>query len=97
MFKVNGTATIATVTDLRRSANFLLERAESGESVVVQRNAEAVGVLLGYDAYQNLLERVENLELLMLALDRERRIESGEDALVPLADLMKEFGVAPAK
>ena len=96
MFSVKGDATIATVTDLRRSATQLLERAEAGESVVLQRNAEAVGVLIDYGRYQRLIEaeeRLENLELFLLARQREGAIVRGEDELVPLSELMKEFGV----
>lgn len=98
MFRVKGPTTIATVTDLRRSANELLQRAEAGESVVVQRNAEAVGVLVGYETFQklqDLAERLEDLELLLLARQRERAILRGEDRLIPLEDVMREFGVKP--
>lgn len=98
MFRVKGATTIATVTDLRRSANELLQRAEAGESVIVQRNAEAAGVLIGYDAFQKLMdlaERVEDLELLLLARRRERAIRRGEDRLVPLEEVMREFGMEP--
>ena len=96
MFSVRGDATIATVTDLRRSATELLERVEAGESIVVQRNAEAVGVLLDYKRYQQMVEteeKLENLELLLLALKREAAILSGKDRLIPLEEVMAEFGV----
>lgn len=96
MFSVRGDATIATVTDLRRSATELLERAEAGESIVVQRNARAVGVLLDYKRYQRMVEieeKLENLELLLLALKREAALVRGEDELVSLEDMMAEFGV----
>jgi prevent-host-death family protein len=98
MFRVKGATTIATVTDLRRSANELLQRAEAGESVVVQRNAEAVGVLVGYEAFQKLqalAERLEDLELLLLARRRERAIERGEDRLIPLEEVMRDLGIEP--
>jgi prevent-host-death family protein len=98
MFRVNGATTVATVTDLRRSANELLQRAEAGESVVVQRNAEAVGVLVGYETFQKLMdlaERVDDLELLLLARKRERAIRRGEDKLIPLEEVMREFGMEP--
>jgi prevent-host-death family protein len=98
MFRVKGATTIATVTDLRRSANELLQRAEAGESVVVQRNAEAVGVLVGYDAFQKmqaLAERLEDLELLLLARQRERAILRGEDRLIPLEEVMRDLGMEP--
>lgn len=98
MFSVKGNATIATVTDLRRSANQLLGRVEAGESVVLQRNAEAVGVLIGYETYQRLVqleERLEDLELLLLARKREAAIARGEDELVPLDEAMRELGIDP--
>jgi prevent-host-death family protein len=98
MFRVKGATTIATVTDLRRSANELLQRAEAGESVVVQRNAEAVGVLVGYDTFQKmqaLAERLEDLELLLLARQRERAILGGEDRLIPLEEVMRDLGMEP--
>ena len=97
MFSVRGDATIATVTDLRRSATELLGRVEAGESIVVQRNAEAVGVLLDYKRYQQMVEteeKLENLELLLLALKREAAILSGKDRLIPLEEVMAEFGVS---
>jgi prevent-host-death family protein len=98
MFSIKGDATIATVTDLRRSANELLERAEAGESIVVQRNAQAVGVLLDHGRYRRMLdaeERLENMELLLLALKREADIVAGRDELIPLAEVMAGFGIAP--
>lgn len=98
MFRVKGATTIATVTDLRRSANELLQRAEAGESVVVQRNAEAVGVLVGYETFQKLLdlaERLDDLELLLLARQRERAIRRGDDRLIPLEDVMRDLGIEP--
>lgn len=98
MFSVKGDATIATVTDLRRSANELLERAEAGESIVVQRNAQAVGVLLDYGRYQQMVaaeERLENLELLLLALKREADIAAGRDEFIRLSEVMAEFGLTP--
>ncbi len=95
MFSIKGDATVATVTDMRRSASQLLARIEAGESVVVQRNAEAVGVLLSYRTYQQLLEtveRLEDLELLVLARRRERAVLEGEDELIELGELLREFG-----
>ncbi len=97
MFSVKGDATIATVTDLRRSATDLLERALAGESVVLQRNAEPVGVLLDFGRYQRMVEaeeKLENLELLLLALKREADVASGREALIPLDEVMAEFGMS---
>jgi prevent-host-death family protein len=98
MYRVHGESTIATVTDLHHSAGDLLDRVQEGESVVVQRDEEPVGVLVGYDAYQKLLavaEKIEDLELLVLARERERAIINGEDRLVSLEEVMREYGLAP--
>lgn len=99
MYRVHGDSTIATITDLRRSARDLLDRVQGGESVVVQRNAEPVGVLVGYDAYQRFLavvEKLEDLELLVLARERERAVINGDDRLIPLEEVMREYGLSPA-
>lgn len=98
MFRVNAESTVATVTDLHRSAGDLLDRVQEGESVVVQRDEEPVGVLVGYDAYQKLLavaEKIEDLELLVLARERERAVINGEDRLIPLDEVMREYGLNP--
>lgn len=100
MYRVKGDSTIATVTDLRRSASDLLDRVQEGENVVVQRNAEPVGVLLGYEAYQKLLavaEKIKDLELLVLARERERAVINGEDRLIPLEEIMREYGLTPGE
>jgi prevent-host-death family protein len=100
MYRVKGDSTIATVTDLRRSASDLLDRVQDGENVVVQRNAEPVGVLLGYETYQKLLavaEKLDHLELLVLARERERAVINGEDRLVPLEEVMREYGLTPGE
>jgi prevent-host-death family protein len=99
MYHVQASTTIVTITDLRRSARDLLDRVQGGECVVVQRFSNPVGVLLGYDAYQKLLavvEKLESLELLVLARERERALINGEDRLIPLEDVMQEYGLAPA-
>ncbi|HEU0053560.1 MAG TPA: type II toxin-antitoxin system prevent-host-death family antitoxin [Longimicrobium sp.] len=97
MFSVKGDATIATVTDLRRSATQLLERAEAGESVVLQRNAEPVGVLIDFARYQRMVEaidKLENLELMLIALKREADWKSGREELVSLEDVERELEIA---
>jgi prevent-host-death family protein len=74
MFSVKGDATIASVTDLRRDTNNLLSRVEKGESVVIQRNRDAVGILIGYDSYSRIMAamaRLGQLEDMLLALRRE--------------------------
>ena len=96
MFSVKGDATVAQVTDLRRETKPLLERVDRGETVVIQRNAEAVGVLISYPAYQAMmtaLSQLENIQLAFLALRREERVLQNKDKLIPLEDLLAEYGI----
>ena len=98
MYSVKGDATIAAVTELRRELPTLLERVDRGESVVLQKNNEPVGVLLGYHMYQDLMRRnsmIENLALAITALKREDRVLNNRDDLVSLADMLTQYGVDP--
>ena len=98
MFSVKGDATIASVSELKQGYTKLLDRVDRGESVVLQKNNVPVGVLLGYPVYQELMCRigmVENLVLAITALKREDRVISGKDRLVPLEDLLNEYGIDP--
>lgn len=96
MFEVKGDAVIATATELRREAGRLLERVDRGESVVIQRNAEPIGVLVSYDLYRRMMSTIgqmEDLKLALLAMHREEKLRAGADELVRLEALMQEFGV----
>jgi predicted HicB family RNase H-like nuclease len=44
---------------------------------------------------RRLVRKVEDLELLLLARDRERAIENGEDRLIPLEQVMEDLGMVP--
>jgi prevent-host-death family protein len=94
MYTVPENATIATVTDLRRRTAEVLEHAERGNVVVVQRDNEPQGVYLSFSHYQELvrrLERLEDLELLELAVSRMEAIERGEEETVSLDEVLAEF------
>ena len=96
MFSVKGDSTIASVSELKQSYKKLLERVGRGESIVLQRNNEPVGVLLSYPAYQEImgrLELVENLVLEIRALRGEEEVMSGKADFVPLDDLLDEYGI----
>jgi prevent-host-death family protein len=98
MFSVKGDATIACITDLKRSSRAILDRVDKGESVVIQKNSEAVGVLVSYPAYQEMMVRLaqlENIQLALLALKREERILSNREKLTPLDEVFEEFGLSP--
>jgi len=94
MYRVTENATIATVTDLRRRTTELMERADEGEVVVVQKDNEPQGVYLSYRRYESMLarlDRLENLELAQVALARREAIDRGEMGTTSLADMIAEF------
>ena len=94
MYRVPEDATIATVTDLRRRTAVVMERAEEGEVIVVQKDNEPQGVLLSYRRYQSMLERLnrlENYELAQVAVRRKAAIDRGETRTVSLEEMIEEF------
>jgi prevent-host-death family protein len=98
MFSVKGDSTIAGVTELRQNLASILDRVDHGESVVLQKNNEPVGVLLGYPVYVELMRKIsmiEDLALAVTALRREDRILKNQDELVALADVLREYGIDP--
>lgn len=98
MRSVEREACVVTTADLRRSTAELLKRAEAGESIVIQRRARPVAVLLDYGWYARVMEieeKLENLELLLLARRRAAALVRGEDELVSLEEMMAEFGSDP--
>ena len=85
---------MATVTDLRRRTAEIMDRAEAGEIVVVQRVGEPLGVYLSYRDYHALLEqvqRLENVELALIAVPRHEAIARGEMGMTPLGNMIAEF------
>ena len=94
MYRVPENATIATVTDLRRRTNDLLERAADGEIVVVQKDNQPQGVYLSFRRYESILarlERLENLELAQVAIARKEAVDRGEMGTTSLDDMIAEF------
>jgi prevent-host-death family protein len=94
MYRVNEGATIATVTDLRRRTSDVMEQAEDGSVVIVQKDNEPQGVYLSYRRYEVILERLnklENLELAQVAVARKEAVDSGEMGTTSLEDMIAEF------
>jgi prevent-host-death family protein len=94
MYRVNEGATIATVTDLRRRTSDVMEQAEDGSVVIVQKDNEPQGVYLSYRQYQAILERLnklENLELAQVAVPRKQAVDRGEMGTTSLEDMIAEF------
>ncbi|MBD0321691.1 MAG: type II toxin-antitoxin system Phd/YefM family antitoxin [Gemmatimonadetes bacterium] len=94
MYRVHENATIATVTDLRRRTSDIMDRADEGEIVVVQKDNEPHGVYLSYRHYESMLEKVnrlENWELASVAVPRREAIARGEMGTTSLADMIAEF------
>lgn len=94
MYTVPGNATIATVTDLRRRTAEVLEHAANGSIVVVQKDNEPQGVYLGFAQYQELvrrLERLDDLELLEVAVARMEAVDRGEEQTVSMEEILAEF------
>jgi prevent-host-death family protein len=81
MYRVNENATIVTVTELRRRTSDVMEQAEDGSVVVVQKDNEPQGVYLSYRRYEAMLERLsklESLELAQIAVGRKKAVDRGE-------------------
>jgi prevent-host-death family protein len=94
MYQVSAGATIATVTDLRRRTSDVMDRAEDGSVIVVQKDNEPQGVYLSYRRYEAILQRLdklENLELAAIAVARKEAIDRGEMGTTSLADMIAEF------
>lgn len=94
MYRVNEGATIATVTDLRRRTSEVMEQAEDGSIIVVQRDNEPQGVYLSYRRYEAImarLNRLESLELAQIAVTRKQAIDQGEMGTTSLEDMIAEF------
>jgi prevent-host-death family protein len=94
MYRVRENTTIATVADLRRRTDDIMDRAEEGEIVVVQGDGEPHGVYMSYRRYESMLamvNRLENLELVLVAGPRHEAIARGEMGTMSLADVIAEF------
>jgi prevent-host-death family protein len=94
MYRVAEGATIATVTDLRRRTAEVLERAEDGSVVVIQKDNEPQGVYVSFRRYQTItarLDKLESLELAEVASARKAAIDSGKMGTTSLRDMISEF------
>jgi prevent-host-death family protein len=94
MYRVAEGATIATVTDLRRRTAEVLERAEDGSVVVIQKDNEPQGVYVSFRRYEAItarLDKLESLELAEVASARKAAIDRGEMGTTSLEDRIAEF------
>jgi len=92
MYRLNDATAIATATDLRRRTREIMEAAEEGADVIVQRGDEPVAVYMSFERYQEVLarlDRLESFELAEVALRRKRRIDAGETEPVPLEEMLR--------
>lgn len=94
MYRVIEGATIATVTDLRRRTSEVMDQAQEGAVVVVQKDNEPQGVYLSYRRYEAILERLntlESLELAAIAVARKEAVDRGDMGTTSLEDMISEF------
>lgn len=94
MYRVRENTTIATVADLRWRTEDIMDRAEEGDIVVVQRDGEPHGVYMSYRQYEAMLamvNRLESLELALVAVPRREAIARGEMGTTSLTDMIAEF------
>jgi predicted DNA-binding protein len=59
---------------------------------MAQRDAKPVGDPIGYAKLRAVAEKLEDLEALVLARQRMRALQNGEDRLIPLDEVMREYG-----
>ncbi len=83
------TSTILPVRDVRRNISRLLDEADEGEPVMITRHGRPAGYLVGYEALNQLLDRLEDLEDLywMQQGMAEYRAGGGIDLETALADI----------
>jgi prevent-host-death family protein len=101
MTVIIGGEQVARLTDLRRSSKNLLDRIKAARSpqesrVVLTTHGEPVAVLQEYNAYQDLLQELEeSRRKLQLAEVRERMraLDAGTVKTVPLRQVMAERGI----
>lgn len=58
---------------------------------ITDKNGERVGIILGVEEYERLLEAAEDLADLRAADEALREIESGEDEVLPLDEAIREM------
>jgi prevent-host-death family protein len=85
---------IKPISYVKAHAAELLDRiAEEREPIIITQNGEARAVLMDVVSYDEMLEETEKLIRVLALADEE--IEAGET--VPIEDVMREYGVRPAK
>ena len=76
-------------TDVRKIFGEVIARAKhGGERFIVERGGEPYVAIIGVDQYEDLLQRLEDLE------DVRDMIEAQQDERVPLRQYMRERGLA---
>ena len=64
MYKTKGVDAIATITEVRSKTSELLEQArKSQHGIMIQRNNDPQAVLISWDLYQKIKDRVNLREL----------------------------------
>ena len=83
------TRTILPVREVRQNISRLLDEAAEGEPVMITRHGRPAGYLVGYEALNQLLDRLEDLEDLywMHQGMAEYRTGGGIDLETALADI----------
>ena len=85
---------IKPISYVKAHAAELLDRiAKEREPIIITQNGEARAVLMDVVSYDEMLEETEKLIRVLALADEE--IEAGET--VPIEDVMREYGVRPAK
>jgi len=60
MYDTRGVDSIATITELRSETSDLIQRVQSAENgVLIQKNNEPSAVLIGWDTYQQIKEKLD--------------------------------------
>jgi prevent-host-death family protein len=84
------TPNIQSLTEFQRNTKATLDEiARSGDPLVLTVNGRAQAVLQDAAAYQKLLDRIEELEVIEAVRQAEKDIQAGRT--IPLADAVKQI------
>ena len=73
------TAKILPVREVRAKMSQLLnEITQGGQPIIITRHGRSVGYLINYEAFNRLLERLEDLEDIRLTREAEATWQAGE-------------------
>lgn len=92
MYRLSDGTAIATATDLRRRTREIMQAADEGADVIVQRGEEPIAVCMSFSRYQDFLariDRLESLELAAVAIERKLRLDEGGGEPIPLAEMLR--------